>query len=95
MCYPAGDVRREDYHPYRYHKPAPRRAIEALLVEAGFRVERVRTVIFVWKNVPDPLFGAARFVERILEGAPILRGLGSTLVVLARKPSSGTGPGWE
>jgi SAM-dependent methyltransferase len=87
MCYPAGSVRRADYHPYRYHKPAPRGEIVRLLEAAGFRVERVRTIIFIWKNVPDSLFPVARFVESILERAPLVRNLASTLVVLARKPA--------
>jgi 2-polyprenyl-3-methyl-5-hydroxy-6-metoxy-1,4-benzoquinol methylase len=86
MCYPAGSVKREDYHPYRYHKPAPRGEIVRLLGDAGFRVERVRTVIFIWKNVPDRLFALARFIESILERTPLARELASTLVVLARKP---------
>jgi ubiquinone/menaquinone biosynthesis C-methylase UbiE len=86
MCYPAGDVTREDYHPYRYHKPAPRAEITALLEGAGFRVEVVRAIIFVWKNVPNALFPFARFLESILEHVPLVRRLGSTLVVLARKP---------
>jgi 2-polyprenyl-3-methyl-5-hydroxy-6-metoxy-1,4-benzoquinol methylase len=92
MCYPAGHVRREEYHPYRYHKPAPRRDVEALLEEAGFRIERVSTIIFVWKNVPDPLFGAARAIERLLERIPLLTRLASTLVVLAKKPVAPPGP---
>jgi len=87
MCYPAGSVRREDYHPYRYHRPAPRGEIVRLLEAAGFRVERARTIIFIWKNVPDFLFPVARFCESILERAPLARNLASTLVVLARKPS--------
>jgi SAM-dependent methyltransferase len=86
MCYPAGNVDRDEYHPYRYHKPAPRGEIARLLAGAGFRVERMRTVIFVWKNVPDRLFPLARFVESMLERMPVARELGSTLVVLARKP---------
>lgn len=86
MCYPAGDVKREEYHPYRYHKPAPRGEIARLLADAGFRVERARTVIFIWKNVPDRLFPLARFVESVLERLPLARELGSTLVLLARKP---------
>ncbi len=86
MCYPAGNVRREEYHPYRYHKPAPRGEIARLLEDAGFRVERTRTIIFIWKNVPDVLFPLARLVESMLERAPLARNLASTLVVLARKP---------
>ncbi len=87
MCYPAGSVRREEYHPYRYHKPAPRGEIARMLADAGFRVERARTVIFIWKNVPDPLFPLARFLESILERVPLAKELGSTLVLLARKPA--------
>lgn len=87
MCYPASDVKREDYHPYRYHKPVPRMEIVRLLENAGFRVASVRTIIFVWKNVPDPLFPLARFFELILERVPLVRALASTLIVLARKPA--------
>jgi hypothetical protein len=79
-------VKRGDYHPYRYHRPAPRGEIARLLADAGFRVERVRTIIFVWKNVPDRLFPLARFFEALLERLPLARELGSTLVLLARKP---------
>lgn len=87
MCYPAGAVRRDDYHPYRYHKPAPRREIVGALEAAGFRVEQSREIIFIWKNVPDMLFPGARFFESILERTPLARNLASTFVVLARKPS--------
>jgi len=87
MCYPAGNVNREDYHPYRYHKPAPRRAITDMLKDAGFRVARVRRIIFIWKNVPDSLYPAARIIESILERLPLVRGLASTLIVQAKKPS--------
>ena len=87
MCYPAGEsVKRGDYHPYRYHRPAPRGEIAHLLADAGFRVERMRTIIFVWKNVPDRLFPLARILESLLERLPLARELGSTLVLLARKP---------
>ncbi len=87
MCYPAGIVKREDYHPYRYHRPTPPREIVRLFEAAGFRVERTRTIIFIWKNVPDFLFPVARFCESILERTPLVKNLASTLVVLARKPS--------
>ena len=91
MCYPAGNVSRGEYHPYRYHKPAPRGEIARLLEGAGFRVERVRTVIFVWKNVPDALFPLARCCEAIFERTPLVKELASTLVVLARKPAQARG----
>jgi SAM-dependent methyltransferase len=86
MCYPAARVSREDYHPYRYHKPAPRAEIISALEAAGFRVERVRTIIFIWKNIPEWLFPIARILESMLERTILVRGLASTLVVLARKP---------
>jgi len=85
MCYPAGDIERGAYHPYRYHKPAPRRDIVRLLEEAGFRVERAHTVIFIWKNLPDALVPLGLFLESILERVPLVRGLGSTLIVHAKK----------
>lgn len=85
MCYPAGEVQREEYHPYRYHKPVPSGELRAALEEAGFTVERTRTIIFVWKNVPDFAFPMFLVLEWILESIPIVRGLASTLVVLARK----------
>jgi len=86
MCYPAGRVGREDYHPYRYHKPAPRAEIVGALEAVGFRVESVRTIIFIWKNLPEALFPVARLLESILERTALIRSLASTLVVLARKP---------
>jgi len=88
MCYPAGKIERGAYHPYRYHKPAPRRDVVRLLEEAGFHVERARTVIFIWKNLPDALVPLGLFLESILESVPLVRGLGSTLIVLAKKPSN-------
>jgi len=85
MCYPAGPVARDGYHPYSYHRPAPAAAIVRLLEEEGFEVRRVRRIIFVWKNVPDPLFPLCRLVEAVLERVPLVRRLASTLVVLAVK----------
>jgi SAM-dependent methyltransferase len=87
MCYPAGEVRREEYHPYRYHKPVRARELRAALERAGFKVERMKTIIFVWKNVPDFAFPVLLALEWILESIPLVRGLASTLVVVARKAS--------
>jgi len=87
MCYPAGEVRREEYHPYRYHKPVRSAELRAALVEAGFTVERARTLIFVWKNAPDFAFPVLLALEWILESIPLVRGLASTLLVVARKAS--------
>ena len=87
MCYPAGRVGRDEYHPYRYHKPVPPRQLRAALEAAGFEVERMRAIIFIWKNVPDFLFPFMQPLEWILESIPLVRNLASTLVVLARKAS--------
>lgn len=89
MCYPAGDIARADYHPYRYHRPVPARELRRMLGEAGFRVVSMRTIIFVWKNVPDALMPAALAAEWLLERVPGLRSLASTLVVLAERVEGG------
>ena len=85
MCYPVGEVRREDYHPYRYHRPEPAGKLRTMLEEGGFTVVEMRRILFVWKNTPNFFFPVCRFIESILEGMPVLYRLGSTLVVYARK----------
>jgi 2-polyprenyl-3-methyl-5-hydroxy-6-metoxy-1,4-benzoquinol methylase len=87
MCYPAGEVKREEYHPYRYHKPVRPSELTAALEEAGFKVVRMTRIIFIWKNVPDLLFPLVQPVEWILESIPLVRNLASTIVVLAKKVS--------
>ena len=86
MCYPAGETSKAAYHPYRYHLPVRRPELADLLEENGFERIEARTIIFVWKNVPDPLFPAALLLEALLERLPGLNRLGSTLVMTARKP---------
>lgn len=85
MCYPVGEVSREDYHPYRYHRPVPAAELVRLLEESGFEVTETRTILFVWKNAPDALFPLCRALESVLERIPGIRRLGSTLIILARK----------
>jgi 2-polyprenyl-3-methyl-5-hydroxy-6-metoxy-1,4-benzoquinol methylase len=87
MCYPAGRIDRGTYHPYRYHQPVPAAKLRTMLTEAGFTAVSMRAIIFVWKNVPDPLFPLARYLESILEHIPLVRSLGSTLIVSAKKAS--------
>lgn len=87
MCYPAGETSREAYHPYRYHAPVRRGAIENLLRDAGFEQIEIRYIIFVFKNLPDALFGPARCAESLFERLPGMRRLGSTMLVTARKPA--------
>lgn len=86
MCYPSGETSRAAYHPYRYHLPVHRSELEDLLEGNGFERIETRTIIFVWKNVPDFLFPLARIIEAALERLPALNRLGSTLVLTARKP---------
>jgi ubiquinone/menaquinone biosynthesis C-methylase UbiE len=86
MCYPVGAIRREDYHPYSYHRPSPAGEIRALLEAGGFSVTGMRRIIFVLKNMPDSLFQAARGMEKVMEAVPPVSLLASTLVVRAEKP---------
>ena len=85
MCYPAGKVSRDEYHPYRYHLPVPAAELVRLLEEGGFEITAIRTILFVWKNVPDWLFPLCRIFESILERMPGIHRLASTLIILARK----------
>jgi ubiquinone/menaquinone biosynthesis C-methylase UbiE len=85
MCYPVGEIERERYHPYRYHRPIAPAELRRMLEKAGFQVTVAKTIIFVWKNVPDAFFPLARMIERVLEGTPLVRRLASTLVVRALK----------
>ena len=87
MCYPVGDIGRDEYHPYSYHRPSPAAEIRALLESEGFAVTETRRIIFVLKNVPDVFFPASRLLERIGEGLPPVNLLASTLVVRAEKPA--------
>lgn len=85
MCYPVGDIRREDYHPYSYHRPSALSEIGRILESEGFEIEETRKIIFIWKSVPDFLFPLCRFFETFFERIPLLKDLASTLVVSARK----------
>ena len=87
MCYPVGDIERDDYHPYSYHRPSPAGEIRSLLTGEGFEVTAVRRIIFVLKNTPDFLFPAARGLEGIMEHLPPVDLLASTLVVRAVRPT--------
>ncbi|MBN2184106.1 MAG: class I SAM-dependent methyltransferase [Candidatus Krumholzibacteriota bacterium] len=85
MCYPVGEIVREEYHPYSYHRPAPLREIRRLLESEGLEIEETRKIIFIWKSVPDFLFPFCRSLESLFERIPLLKDLASTLVVSARK----------
>jgi len=81
MCYPVGDIPREEYHPYSYHRPATEGEIRTLLEAEGFEVTGSTRIIFVLKNVPDPLFQVSRAVEALFERLAPVNLLASTLVV--------------
>jgi SAM-dependent methyltransferase len=88
MCYPVGDIEREDYHPYSYHRPSPAGEIRHLLEGEGFEVTDITRIIFVLKNVPDFLFPVSRGIEIVMEHLPPVNLLASTLVVRAVRPLS-------
>jgi ubiquinone/menaquinone biosynthesis C-methylase UbiE len=91
MCYPVGDVSREQYHPYSYHRPAPLKEITGMLEPEGFEIIEAKKIIFIWKSVPDLLFPLCLAAENLLEKIPLIRELGSTLVVVAKKRVGGSG----
>lgn len=85
MCYPAGNVGRDAYHPYRYHRPEP---VEELLesVEAsGFKILKQKYFLFVLKNSPDRWFGLHAAVECLAENTPGVRRLAATVCIVAEK----------
>ena len=83
MCLPDEGTAREQYHPYRYHRPFPDREIVALVERAGFRVASVSHFLFVMKNTPDALCGAWRGGEQLLEQTPLIRRFAATVCVVA------------
>ncbi len=85
MCYPAGDVSRATYHPYRYHQPSPEEEIRNLLENNGFRVKKKKYFLFVLKNTPNALFYPLLAAEKILEKLPFFRKLSETVCFVAEK----------
>ena len=83
MCYPAGEIPRSEYHPYSYHRPWKTGEAVRALERHGFEVDMKVRIIFVLKNVPDPLFRAARSWESLMERIPVLKFLAATLVLRA------------
>lgn len=86
MCYPDAGATREDYHPYRYHRPWPDRDIVALLASAGFRVAGVAHFLFMLKSTPDALYAPWSALERLGERTPLVRRAAATVCVVAHKP---------
>jgi len=87
MCYPDAGSGRDDYHPYRYHRPVPDRSLVSLLESAGFRVERVAHFLFTLKNTPDAVVRPWVAFERALERTPVGR-VAATACVVASRPRS-------
>lgn len=85
MCYPDDGTGRDDYHPYRYHRPLPDDRISDLLAEAGFRVRSVKSFLFTLKNTPNWLFYAVKGGEKLLESVPGIRRLAATVCYVAEK----------
>ncbi len=86
MCYPDAGSNRDDYHPYRYHRPQRDREIAALLSAAGFEVLDVACFLFTLKNTPDRLFRSWAALEWILERTPVVRRLAATVCLTSRRP---------
>ncbi len=87
MCYPDLGTTRDDYHPYRYHRPLPDNEIVALLNGANFRVTGISHFLFMLKSTPDVAYGSWSTMERVLERAPGVRDLAATVCVVASKPA--------
>lgn len=87
MCYPDLGTARDDYHPYRYHRPLPDREIVSLLSSAGFRVTNVAHFLFMLKSTPDAAYTPWSVVESVAEKTPLLRGFAATVCVVAAKPA--------
>jgi 2-polyprenyl-3-methyl-5-hydroxy-6-metoxy-1,4-benzoquinol methylase len=85
MCYPAGTLPRDRYHPYSYHRPMSTGEIAGLLTEGGFTVRKVKHFLFVLKNTPDLLLPAALAAEAVLERLPLGRRLAATVCFVAEK----------
>ncbi len=85
MCYPAKNVERGDYHPYRYHRPDPVAQIAELVERQGFNILKLKYFLFVLKSTSDASFPLLSRVERVFERTPGLRRLAATVCIVAEK----------
>jgi len=83
MCLPEEGTARDDYHPYRYHRPLPDREIAARVEAAGFHVTSMYHFLFTMKNTPDALAAVWRTGEAMLERTPVARRLAATVCIVA------------
>ncbi|HTM57058.1 MAG TPA: class I SAM-dependent methyltransferase [Candidatus Udaeobacter sp.] len=84
-CFPEAADDRGAYHPYRYHHPLGARELTAGLETAGFRVEGMKSFLWLMKTMPDALLGAGRAAEGVAESTPGLRRFGATTLIWARR----------
>ena len=84
-CFPEAADDRGAYHPYRYHHPLDARELAAGLEAAGFRVNGMKSFLWLMKTMPDALLGAGRAAEHLAEAAPGLRRLGATTLIWATR----------
>jgi len=84
-CFPEATDDLTSYHPYRYHHPLLPAELVSGLATTGFEVLGTTRFLWVPKTLPDPLLGAGRLAERILEALPLLRRMGATTLVWAER----------
>lgn len=85
MCYPTASMPRASYHPHRYHLPLKFEEIKGAIEAAGFKLVRVKRVVFVLKNTPNIVFSAFAIAEKLLEKTPLLKRLASTIIIVCIK----------
>jgi SAM-dependent methyltransferase len=90
MCYPSEDGGRDEYHPYRYHRPEPVGKIAALIERRGFKVLKIKYFLFVLKNASDGWYRVQSAAERVAEKIPGVRRLAATVCFVAEKRSRRT-----
>ena len=73
------------YHPYRYHHPLGALELKSGLETAGFRVEGMKSFLWLMKTMPDLLLGAGQAAERVAESTSVFRRFGATTLIWATR----------
>jgi SAM-dependent methyltransferase len=84
-CFPEAADDLSTYHPYRYHHPLMPMDLARGLEAAGLEVLGTRHFLWVPKTLPGALLGAGAALERLLEWLPVVRRMGATTLVWARR----------
>ena len=84
-CFPEAADQRSAYHPYRYHHPLRLDELRSGLDAAGFDLLGARRFLWVVKTLPDALLPLARAAEALAEATPLVRRMGATTLVWARR----------